>query len=370
MIAMRYRNLSALLSTAAFAAAASAQGAVLYYKFDATDATQIVNYATGSSAAPRFGTSLWPAEYIYTSGRTGAALEHSYFGGLSGSFVYTGFTGPLTGSMTIAFALQNGIANSIAEYSPIAGQPSWSIATGGSAGPGLQLRGSGVGDLSVDFGTALCSMPGWNHFAVVVDAAAGTAAWYRNRAGAAARAITAQGQIPAQQELRFGTDYSTYCGGLYNLDEFRLLNRAATPTEVATWATATSAVAVPFGATTNVSLQAVGVPTLGNNAFAVRAVTTGSLVAFAQGFGYTEFGGQPLPRDLGQLLGAPGQSLLIAPASIDLAVTSGGEALLSIAVPANPQVLGFTLALQAAALSAEGTLQVSNGLLISAGQGQ
>jgi len=214
-------------------------------------------------------------------------------------------------------------------------------------------------------------MPGWNHFAVVVDAAAGMATWYRNGAVASSRTITGQVQIPAQGELRVGTDYVTYCGSLYDLDEFRLLDRAATPAEIAQWANATSAVAVPFGAATNLTLQAVGAPTLGNATFAVRAVTaSGSLVAFAQGFGYTEFAGQPLPRDLGQLLGAPGQSLLIAPASIELAVVSGGEALLPIAVPANPQVLGITLAVQAAVLPAEGTLQVSNGLLVSAGQGQ
>ena len=62
------------------------------------------------------------------------------------------------------------------------GNTGGSGATGGSAGTGLALTGAGTGDLVADFGVPLCSMNGWHHFAIVVDATAATATWYHDGA--------------------------------------------------------------------------------------------------------------------------------------------------------------------------------------------
>lgn len=351
---------------------ATAQDGVVYYKFDATDTTQVLNHAHGASAGPRFGTTSWPANLCYTTGQIGHALQRSGLVGLAGKFVETGVTGPIAGSMTIAFALRNGGANSSATYSPIAGQPSWSIATGGSAGSGLQLHGTGVGDVNGDFGAPLCSLPGWNHFAVVVDAAAGTARWYGNGALVSSQPISGGVQIAAQQALRVGTDYVTHCGGLYDIDEFRLLDRAASATEIAAWANGTAATAVPFGAATAVALAANQTPQLGNPTFALVATAPNSLlVAFAFGSSYAQFGGTALPLSLnGVLPGPAGQLLLVAPEGISVAATQDGVATLPLPVPANTQLLGRFAAVQAIALLGDGQFRTGNALLVSPGTAQ
>jgi hypothetical protein len=346
----------------------SAQQDIVRYAFDSTDTESVLNYANGALAAPRFGTTTWPASMTYANGRFGSALAASMYMGMSGRYVHTGWNGGYQGALTIAFFLHNVIANSPTEYSPVAGQPGWSVATGGSAGAGLQLHGWGGPDLNGDFGVAVCSMPGWNHFAIVVDPVAGQATWYRNGVPATTTPITG-GVVLTTGELLVGTDHVTYCGSLYDIDEFVMMARAATPAEVALMAQAPIATVVPFGTVTNVVVQANALPTAGNLSFALQVSGPANTVfVLAAGGSYAQAGAVALPLDLGPILGASGQFLRVSPDVSVAGALLNGVASVGIAIPDQPQLLGVQLFAQAIDLTASGSFVASNGLAMRVGR--
>ncbi|MCA8954064.1 MAG: hypothetical protein KDE27_31440 [Planctomycetes bacterium] len=364
-------RIQSFLPTCLIAAALAAQDGVVYYKFDSGDAAEVVNHASGPAAAPRFAASTFPATATYTAGRTGGALRESGHVGVVGTWLHTGWTGGLQGSMTIAFALSNRAANTPTLYSPIAGQPSWSIATGGSAGTGLALTGAGTGDLVADFGVPLCSMNGWHHFAIVVDATAATATWYHDGAPVSTVPIATPADVPQQSELRVGTDYVTHCGGLYAIDEFRLLDRAATAAEIATWANSTTATALAFATnpTSSTVLDPIGTPTIGSSNFALRvSEPQATLFTLAAGFSYSSYAGNALPLDLGAWHpAAAGIDLLVAPLAASFGPIAGGEATLGLPVPNLPALAGTTMCLQAFTLDGTNALRASNGVVAAIG---
>jgi hypothetical protein len=350
------------------ASSLAAQQEIVRYTFDSTDTMNVLNYATGPGAAPRFGTASWPEFFMYTPGRTGNALHSSTFGGASGRYVYTGWYGPHQGALTIAFFLKNYAANSVAEYSPITGQPGWSLASGGPAGPGLQLTGWGGPDLNASFGVPLCSMTGWNHFAIVVDPAAGNATWFRNGAPVSTTPIATPASL-GTGSLLVGTDHVTWCGGLYHIDEFVMLGRAATPTEIATMATASAALVATIEHPSAATLAASSLPQVGNAGFALEVDgPANALFVLAAGSSYALLGMAPLPLDLGTALpAAAGQMLLVAPQVTAAGVLPKGEAAVPLPIPAQAPLLGFNLFAQAITLGANG-VAASNALAIRVGQ--
>ena len=341
---------------------------IVRYSFDSTDTESVINYASGPLAGPRFGTTTWPASYTYTDGRFGSALAASMFGGLSGRYVLTGWQGGYQGALTIAFFLRNDNATSVNQYSPVAGQTGWSIATGGSAGPGLQLRGWGGPDLNSNFAVPVYTMPGWNHFAIVVDPVAAQATWYLNGAPSTSTPI-ANGAVLTTGQLLVGTDHVTYCGGVYDIDEFVLMADAATPAEVALMAQAPIASVVPFGTVTNVVMQANSLPSAGNLNFALQVSgPANTLFVLAAGGSYAQAGAVALPLDLGAILpGAAGQLLRVSPDTMVAGVLLNGSASVLIPIPDQPQLLGVQLFTQAIDLTAGGVI-ASNGLAVRIGR--
>jgi hypothetical protein len=346
----------------------SAQQDIVRYTFDSTDTQSVINYASGPLAAPKFGTTTWPAEYSYVNGRFGNALAASMYMGLSGKYVLTGWNGGYQGALTIAFFLRNDLATSPNEYSPVAGQPGWSIATGGSAGPGLQLHGWGGPDVNGDFGVAVHTMPGWNHFAIVVDPVAGQATWYHNGVPATPTPIST-GVVFAGGQMVVGADYVNWCGSLYEIDEFVMMARAATPAEVALMAQAPIASVVTFGNVTPVVMQATSLPTAGNLGFALQVSgPANTLFVLAAGSSYARAGVVELPLDLGTIiLGASGQFLRVSPDTSLAGVLSNGVATVPIPIPDQPQLLGVQLFAQVIDLTAAGVV-VSNGVAMRVGR--
>jgi hypothetical protein len=345
-----------------------AQQEIVRYTFDQTDSNRVLNFARGANAAPTFAPATGSVFGTYTTGRFGAALQHSPYVGMTGNRVQTGWHGGHAGAFTIAFWLKNGIASSVTQYSPIAGQPAWSVATGGSAGAGLQLRGWGGPDVNGDFGAPLWSLPGWNHFAVVVDPAAGVATWYRNGAAATATPI-AGGMAASSGELLVGTDWVTPCGSLYAIDEFVLLGRAAAAGEITTWVQQASAMVQTIGVVAPVaSLTTVSLPTLGNGTFALTVGgTSGSLFVVAAGSSYAQAGALALPFDLGAVLpGIGSQLLLVAPTATAAGVLAGGEATLPLPIPAVAGLAASSLFAQAFVLPETG-LVAGNALALRIG---
>ncbi len=361
--------MKSLVTPLVLASCLAAQQEIVRYTFDSTDTTNVLDYATGPGAAPRFGTTTWPEAFMYTPGRFGSALHSSTFGGASGRYVHTGWNGPHQGALTIAFFLHNFAANSPSLHSPIAGQPNWSIATGGSAGPGLQLSGWGGPDLNATFAVPVCSMPGWNHFAIVVDPFVGAASWYLNGAIAGVAPVTPAGVTLGTGELLVGTDWSTVCGGLYHIDEFVMLGRAATPAEIAAMATTAAALVATIEHPSAATLAASSLPQVGNAGFALEiAGPPNALFVLAGGSSYALLGTASLPLDLGTALpGAAGQMLLVAPQVTAAGVLPKGEAVVPLPIPAQGSLLGFNLFAQAITLAANG-VAASNALAIRVGQ--
>jgi hypothetical protein len=361
----RIQLATALLSLATFA---TAQQEIVRYTFDSTDTNQVLNYARGSQAAPEFGHVTGSMFGTYLPGRFGSSLAHSAFVGMSGNRVETGWQGGHQGAVTIAFFLKNALANSVSQYSPVAGQPSWSVATGGSAGAGLQLTGWGGPDLNGNFATALCSMPGWNHFAVVVDPAAGLGTWYHNGAVATTTPITT-GMAATTGELLVGTDWVTICGSLYDIDEFVMLGRAATAAEIGTMAQTAPALTTVFGVNSSLQLATAQTPTLGNAGFTIDVTAQGSgLFVLAGGFSYATTGAVTLPFHLGGVLpGANGQMLLVAPAATTAGVLQSGAVSVALPIPNQLPLLGAQLFLQAIGF-AETAVTASNALALRVGE--
>jgi hypothetical protein len=349
---------------ACLAPALAAQGDLLHYTFDATDSTRVVDFAGGN--AP--GTTSWPASQCYAPGAQGrGALAASTFQGVSGRYVNSGWIAGHTGALTIAFFLRNQLANSVTAYSPVAGQPSWSIATGGSAGAGLQLHGVTAGDLNADFGLALCSLPGWNHFAVVVDPAAQTVTWYRNGAVATTAPLAGAAVIAPQSQLRVGTDYVTPCGSLYDIDEFRMSARAVPAAEIAAWAAGVRAAVGTIAATTTAAALVVAQPPRLGTTMATSVVAAGELFAFAAGTSHATFAGRALPVPLHDLLpGAGAASWHVSIEATLVGALPGGVGEFAIAIPNHPWLAGFELYAQAAVL-AGGAIGTSNALALRLG---
>ncbi|HZN40210.1 MAG TPA: LamG-like jellyroll fold domain-containing protein [Planctomycetota bacterium] len=355
------------LACSLFVGTLCAQQEIVRYAFDSTDTNAVLNYASGPLAGPKFGNTTWPVEYVYADGRFGNALSASMYGGLSGIYVATGWQGGYQGALTIAFFLRNDIATSPNEYSPVAGQPNWSIATGGTAGAGLQLHGWGGPDLNGDFGVPVHTMPGWNHFAIVVDPVAGQATWYRNGVPATTTPIST-GVVFTTGQLFVGADYVNWCGSLYDIDEFVMMGRAASPAEVALMAQAPIASVVPFGTVTNVAVQANSLPTAGNLNFALQVSgPANTLFLLAAGSSYAQAGAVALPLDLGPILGASGQFLRVSPDVSVAGVLLNGMASLPLPLPDQPQLLGVQLFVQAIALTG-GSFVASNGLAVRVGR--
>jgi hypothetical protein len=329
----------------------------------------VLNYARGPQAAPVFGTTVWPAPspYTFTDGRFGSSLKASPYMGATGNSVHTGWNGPCQGALTLAFFLRNQLANSTGSYSPVAGQPGWSIATGGSAGAGLQLHGWGGPDLNATFATSLCSMSGWNHFAVVVDPAAGQARWYHDGALAVTTAITG-GVSLGTGELLIGSDYVNSCGSMYDVDEFRMLGRAASAAEILSWCQAPSAAVQVFGAPAGVTIDTMTLPTSGSNVTVNVNAQAATVFVFAAGFSYASNGSQQLPADLGALSPlAAGRMLLVAPQATMFGVLTGGQGQLTLGMPQSAQLRGAQLFGEAFGVTPAGTIDASNAIALRVG---
>ncbi len=343
---LHMRRSSAIL---ALAGSLFAQNEIIHYTFDSTDTTQVLNYASGPQAAPEFGMTTYDEFTSYAPGRFGSALDASMYVGTKATAVMTGCTCAHQGAVTVAFFLFNELATSSLAWSPVTGQPAWSIATGGSAGPGLALVGWGGAPITGNFSTPVHQMSGWNHFAIVVDPQTGTATWYHNGVPATTTAIPGSaGVVFGGGELLVGSDYVNMCGSLYRIDEFRMLGRAVTTAEIAAWASQPVAATTAFGNAHGIDLHANGLPTIGNLGLVLDAAAPQStIVVLTGGFSYAMHGPLPLPFDLGTLLpGAGGQQLLVAPVTSAGSLVLGGQASFALPIPQLQSLGGAQLFLQ------------------------
>lgn len=293
----------------ALTGALTAQDDVLYYKFDAgPGGDRVLNFAPASSPAPGEGRVVSNA--LPTAWSTGrfvfglAGLTH-----LSPSFarVESGWAPNVNGDFTYACFLRFGWANPTPTLSHILGVPT----TNGFRAfvDGSHLVTAGVDGSTTTYATNAdiwqMALAGWVHVAFVVDTNRSTATYYVNGVPDVHQSLAGGAQIAAP-DFWVGQHLGTQPGSVFDLDEVRVLTRAATPLEIQTWAREGTAASAEFGAGCGARLvDSNGPPSLGNGSYALI------FGAQVNGFGVLAIGGSrhwigtvPLPFDLGAVLPA------------------------------------------------------------------
>lgn len=264
MLPTRSLLVPALFASGLLAPGLAAQTAatdLIYYPFVAGTGNSVLNlYAGTNNPVPRNGTMVstngggaWEA-----NGRTGACMRgKDSTSATNYTYVDTGWKGGMTGSMTMAWfmrlrtdlgLLSNNLPN-IGYFTT--GIGSFRVFTGGVANRGLVIRawGGSPADIYLGGGSPLphtgydlhtAAKSRWVHVALVIDASAGTGTWYVDGAAQQVTAITGSVNLPTStgNNLRVGAHTSTGTAFNYDVDDFRLLNRAATPAEISQWAMA------------------------------------------------------------------------------------------------------------------------------------
>ncbi|MHC4516362.1 MAG: LamG-like jellyroll fold domain-containing protein [Planctomycetota bacterium] len=238
-----------------FSASVQAQN-ILYYPFLRGTGTTVQNLWAGTtSPAPAFGTIVSTNTKQWVPGRIGLALSGRESTSKE-NYINTGWKAVLnplspilTGDFTIAWFIKKRINPPSASYM-FGNIGSFRCFTAGVANNGIYLRAWG-GSTPTDLILPDSSKPGgydiqggatgkWLHVAIVVDSNAGKATWYID--GMPQHVITITGSarvMPSNSafEFRVGKHTSTVASP-FDIDEFRVLNRAAAPFEILNWSLA------------------------------------------------------------------------------------------------------------------------------------
>lgn len=341
------------------AATAAAQHELLYYRFDTPAADGGVTNYVGGVGTPTEGT-LHGQSGAGAFGRGG--LPATPTGGTPNA-LDTGWLPVLNGDFTVAMFVHNRFANTPTQRSVLFGAGGFTGAVGGTPAGGFTLAGWGGNDLVLDGGLAWCFANGWTHFAVVVDAAGGVATVYRDGVAHATTPVTATPRVSSSIRLHIGHDGNGADASAFDIDEVRVLDRAASPAEVLAWSQGPTAVVAQLGASTGPTLSHFGgVPSPGNLGFGLAAQSApfvpGALV----------LGLARADLDLGVLYGSNlaagvlvADPLVVAPFAFDAA----GAWSIDLSIPA-----GTTLAsevLLAQVLSLDSVVRVSTAVALGLG---
>ena len=365
---MKPAPLLALLALTLLPAAAAAQSDILWYSFDLGAQTRVVNKYVASKIAPPFGTIVstnkqaW-AEGIFTSALAGSDGPSAY------NYVDSGWTGALQGSFTVAWFMKRRttLPNTLAYYF-FSGEGSFRAFTSGAAGTGLNVSGYGSStflSLKADIRTPAQSR--WVHVALVVDDPKGTATYYVDGVAQPPITMPAKVSVPARANgFRVGAHTRLSTTTFWDMDEFRLVNRAAPAAEVRAWAGVSLAYGNGCGAT--LAEGGSGGPSLGNAKFglALTGASSGSFI-LSLGRSATNLAGLPMPFDLGPFF-APLQGCAWQ-SSLNIALAGGldaqGKAAIPLPIPQDSSALGFRLFNQCLVAAPGNIFQTSNGYLFT-----
>lgn len=278
--------------------------------------------------------------------------------------VDSGWSGALVGSWTVAWFMKERtpLPDTLAYYL-FSGIANFRAFTSGAAGNGLIIGGFGGTDQTLTANIRTPAATRWVHVALVVDATSTTATWYVDGV-AQAPTSSAGANVPAGTvTFKVGVHTRLTTGTFWDIDEFRLQNRAASAAEVASWAQTDLAAEGPYGLGCNGRLSAGGgKPTLGNAGYVLNLSGPVS-AAFALGIGFDRlsFGGVPLPLNLGlvfpSLQGCNWETS--AAVFVNGVLNASGIGLVPLPMPNNPSMVGF-VACNQAFLSAGATLATTN----------
>jgi len=250
------RTLSVSVLVLGLASTAVAQD-LIYYPFVRGSGTSVINLWKG---APGTGTLV----NINTTNKGWATGVGGVGYALAGkdaastrNYVDTGFnqgtkTSLFTGSFTVAFFMKEASTPTTLATYFFSGVGSFRMFTGGVAQQGLYTRvwGGAPADLILRGTTNKVSgqpfidlkaaaKKGWVHVALVVDSVAKVATYYINGSPFSTTVLTTPSAAPTGTgNFLVGTHSTTGPGSNWDLDDFRLTNRAAAPHEIQQWAMA------------------------------------------------------------------------------------------------------------------------------------
>lgn len=310
---------------AAITPSLAAQNEVLYYKFEG-GGTKALNYVPGSPApgqGPITNTLTTGITTNFVPGMYGQALN----GGVSTTefnYVDTGWSPSVTGDYSWAMWVRNSAGTPGPSLTYLAGVPNGSsFRIYGGSSTLLTVGGAGGTTYYATVANVYAlATAGWTHVAFVVDTTAMTATYYINGVAEAPRVLTAAPNINGTP-FYIGRAASTSYPSIYDIDEFRFLQRTATLAEIATWSTTHTAGVSEFSAGCDASLASNGLPQLGNFNYGltVGSQTPNAIGIFAIGFSRTVTGPLSLPLDLGAYLsGMSGCQWEVSPDTTQLMV--------------------------------------------------
>ncbi len=262
MISISSRHTLVSLGVILLAAAASGQSSdLLHFSFNAGSGSTVTNHGsfggTGTIVKSSAQTRARVPGMPDARGARGYALAGSEDGSISRyAYLDTGWGKGVSGDLTIAWHMKRSSTprDRLLPYYMLSGLGTFRLYHDGNAHLGLKLKswGGAPTELVLGSGTAgradkhaidLVGMAAasWVHVALVIDETAATATYYVNGTAVQSVAITGKANIPksSSKTLRFGMHLNTGNTSCYDLDNFRLSNRAVPASEIAEWAAAT-----------------------------------------------------------------------------------------------------------------------------------
>lgn len=357
------------------AAPLPAQGTdILFYRFDESYGTSVINYAAGSPA-PAEGTiiSLLPGtpQASWAPGRFGGALAGSIASPNQYNRVDTGWIpGTWTGSLSWAMWVELAYSQPAPSLCYVAGSPTanqFRVFTGTS---GLFFTaGLGYASQSSTANVYQLASQGWVHVAYVADAASLTSVYYINGIAEAPRTITAAPTWTSPVPFTVGQQLVTSPGSVFHIDEFLLTGRVLSAAEVLALASSSRAGDGRYaGGCGGMTLASTGgPPTVGNLLYGLQLTSpTVGICLLGIGTNRSSFSGVPLPFDLGSSLGG-GPCLLDTSFESTLFLALGPTASVGLPIPPNQALSGFTVYAQAPGILGGSTFAMSNPFSIGVG---
>lgn len=354
---------------------------VLYYKFESTNANDVINYAARTGLAPALATFTRPGTPVWTTGKHGSAYR-----GFTNqaSQIVTGWDAGFRGAITIAMFIR-------VRFPANGGFQIMRASNGSSSGSFAaalsSITSGGFFSVGIPFGRGASSTTdvhslaarGWVHVAFVLDPATRIGRFYVNgQSEIPFQAQTGVGVEPSLQGLIVGSN----SGGSVDIDEFRIRLGTATAAEVQQWASVDPAADAAYGTGCSPRNQPVildsnsgqvGPPSIGNTNYAIELYALpASSYQLAIGTSRTNIGPVALPLDLSGV--DPSLSGCMWYVSTDVGIIPGvipatGVQRIPAGIPAVAGVVGLDLHMQAFLRS--GALQrfmTSNAFVVSIGR--
>ena len=248
---------------------------LLYYKFDRGQGDEVVNYgsAKGTSTMVNAGVGPWQK-----AGKFGPAMLGSA-NTLSTHYNYcdTGWNGAMKGDFTAHWWMKERHAPGTGLSYIFGGVGSFRCFTNGVAGAGLWVRGFNSGStFNIVMPTSGATLQARSRAATGVCVSlvvkGKSAQWYVDgKAHGSARVLPVDGANIAPvgtSTFKIGKHISNASSSAYDLDEFRLFNRAASPAEIELWCENAFAAVGTYGSYAGISLGTTGgAPRVGNSGY-------------------------------------------------------------------------------------------------------